>query len=37
LDVQKKGVSARKVVVEGIEGDASKETVMGRIWDPYRA
>jgi hypothetical protein len=36
LDVQKRGVSARKVVVEGIEGDASKETVMGRIWDPYR-
>lgn len=25
LDVQKKGVSAAKVVVEGIEGDASKE------------
>ena len=36
LDVQKKGVSASKVVVEGIEGDASRETVLGGIWDPYR-
>ncbi|GAB7331717.1 hypothetical protein MBLNU13_g03697t1 [Cladosporium sp. NU13] len=36
LDVQKKGVSARKVVVEAIEGDASRETVLGTIWDPCR-
>ncbi|KAM0710500.1 hypothetical protein Q7P35_002863 [Cladosporium inversicolor] len=36
LDVQKRGVSARKVVVGGIEGDASRETVLGAVWDPYR-
>jgi NADPH:quinone reductase-like Zn-dependent oxidoreductase len=35
LDVQKRGVSAKKIVVGGIEGDASKETVLGAIWDPY--
>lgn len=36
LDVQKRGVSARKVVVGGIEGDASRESVLGAVWDPYR-